>query len=127
MIDWGTVTYFSREEFFRHKDVEPAEDLVRMLDDVREIATLNAGRDVPVIITSGIRPPDKDTTGDSTKSAHTSGHAVDIRARASRDRFYILGAIYAVGFKRIGIYDKHLHVDTSPNHDSDVCWWGKSK
>ena len=41
-------------------------------------------------------------------------------------------ALRAVGFDRIGIYDKHLHADIAmkaddPKYDQNVTWLGKSK
>jgi hypothetical protein len=97
------------------------EELVKMLQQVRDHAV------VPIHITSGYRPGD-------TKS-HGEGAAVDIsdnkfgKPVASRWRFLILKAAFAVGFRRIGVYDRHIHLDI--NHDSpggqDVVWTGVSE
>lgn len=122
-MDWSEIEFFGRDEFRYDGETEPCRKLVRMLDSARRLATERAGRDVPFTITSAIRPPRQTRE----HSSHVTGHAVDIRAWQSRDRFYILEALFAVGFNRIGIYDRHIHVDTSSNHDPDVVWMGESE
>ena len=117
MIDWNDIRYFERHEFGRHADIEPDEMLVLKLDDARKFA----GR--PFVITSGIRGPRHD--GDN--SAHITGHAVDIRCPDSRMRWHMLDALYSVGFRRIGIYDRHIHVDNDPTKPQDVTWVGISQ
>lgn len=125
MIDWDKVRYFTREEFGESLGMSPDPELVGKLDEARHLASKWAGRPVPFIITSGIRP--HDTTVVGLQSAHVTGQAVDLRAWTSRDRFYILKALFAVGFSRIGIYDKHIHADVSRIHDRDVVWTGESR
>ena len=115
-IDWSKYRYFSEADFPPHRG-EPSETLLEMLDDAREIAG------VPFVITSGVRPPRKP----DDDSAHITGLAVDTRANNSRARFKILRALYAVGFRRIGVYDLHLHIDVDESKDQDVCWWGTSQ
>lgn len=127
MTDWSQIKYFTRDEFRFHGDVEPAPELVRKLDEARGVATMLAGRNVPFVITSGIRAPRKNLLAGQLDSAHTTGHAVDIRAWKSRDRFFIIKALILQGFNRLGIYDRHIHVDNSPAHDQDVCWTGRSE
>ena len=127
MINWSEIEFFTRDEFKYHGDIEPDPELVRKLDSARRSATQRAGRDVVFSISSGIRAPRRRQNGDQLDSAHATGHAVDIRARNSRDRFYILEAVLMAGFNRIGIYDLHIHVDTSQAHDPDVAWVGRSE
>lgn len=80
--------------------------------------------DVPIHITSGLR------MGDSL--SHGTGWAVDIsdnrsgRKLDSQWRHKILKAAYAVGFERVGIYDKHLHIDLDLKRDQSVSWWAES-
>ena len=114
---WTDVRYFRRSEFGYWNDVEPDERLVLMLDEARRFA----GREF--IITSGIRGPRHD--GD--KSAHITGHAADIRCVDSRVRWHMLDGIHAAGFSRIGIYDRHIHVDTDQTKPQEVIWLGKSE
>ena len=92
--------------------------LVTMLDDARDLAKTS------FVITSGFRSGDK--------KAHGLGKAVDLRCRTSNKRQRMYDALRAVGFKRIGVYDKHLHADIAtkadaPKYDQNVTWVGKSK
>ena len=121
MIEWDKVRYFRRNEFGHHLGVEPDEALVMMLDDAR----LYAGR--PFFITSGIRSPKVNSeVGGSPKSAHLTGHAVDIRCTSDNYRWHMVDALTAVGFRRIGVYDHHIHVDTDPTKPQDRLWLGLS-
>jgi len=36
-------------------------------------------------------------------------------------------ALLQAGFRRIGIYDKHIHADIDKTLPQDVMWWGVSK
>ena len=92
--------------------------LVSMLDDARDLAKTS------FVITSGFR------SGDT--KAHGLGKAVDLRCRTSNKRMRMVKALLEVGFKRIGVYDKHLHADIAtkadaPKYDQNVMWWNKSK
>jgi len=126
-IEWSQVQYFSRDEFGYAGDVEPDARLVSMLDLARAKATERAGEDVPFVISAGggVRPKTGDSSRDS--SAHVTGHAADIKVSGSRHRFFILEALLFVGFQRIGVYDRHIHVDISPNHEPCVVWTGVSQ
>lgn len=79
---------------------------------------------LPIVITSGLRPGDR--------GAHGSGDGVDISDNglgapvASRWRQATLAAAYAVGFRRVGIYDRHIHVDIATTLPQDVSWWDTS-
>lgn len=110
MIDWSQIRHFTPDEFSGEMD----SGLIYMLDAAREIAGIK------FTLASTRRQ------GSGT-SAHNTGHAVDIRCSDSVSRFVIVAALFAVGFRRIGIYDKHIHADNSETHDQDVCWIGKSK
>jgi zinc D-Ala-D-Ala carboxypeptidase len=59
-------------------------------------------------------------------SAHGRGLAVDIRCRDSHTRFRILRGLLHVGFNRIGIYDRHCHVDYDSSLPQQVAWLGVS-
>ncbi len=78
----------------------------------------------PIHISSGLRPEDD--------GEHGSGEAVDITDNrrgedvGSRWRHHVLKASYAVGFSRIGVYDKHIHLGVSRERDQSVTWWGQS-
>jgi len=94
-----------------------------MLERIRE----SAG--IPMVISSSFRQ-----RRGKRKSAHQIDdkgkyHGVDIKVRDSRSRFLILNAAIRVGCTRIGIYDKHIHLDVAMGKDFAQCvvWWGKSK
>jgi len=129
VIDWDSVEHFTRSEFKFRGDVEPHPDLVHKLDKARARATERAGRPVFFTITSGIRAPKKkpEQNGDAVFGPHVTGHAVDIRAHYPRDRYYILEALFHVGFHRVGVYNLHIHVDVSEDHDPEVVWLGRSE
>ena len=59
-------------------------------------------------------------------SAHEAGWAVDLRCSSSHQRFRILRALFAVGFTRVGVYDRHIHVDADPTKPQEVTWTGIS-
>lgn len=91
--------------------------LVR-LDTAREEAR------VPFIITSGFRCPEHNQAVSNTgpNGPHTTGRAVDIRTPSSRARFFIIQALLAEGFHRIGIAESFVHVDNSADHPIEVIW-----
>ena len=117
---WSSVRYFKPEEFSEPELMDP--DFIFMLDEVRAIA------EVPIFITSSFRQGDP--------KAHGSGFAVDISERptnpdgrnlSSRWRFFVVDAAIRVGFTRIGVYDKHIHLDSWPSGPTYVMWFGESK
>lgn len=99
--------YFSSEEV---EGLNPA--LVEKLDLARDVAG------VPFVLTSTFRQGDR--------RSHGRGFAVDIRANMSRARFRIVLGLIQAGFRRIGVYDKHVHADIDPELPKDVMWVGES-
>lgn len=75
---------------------------------------------VPIHVTSGYRPHDAD-------SSHKKGLAADIRVRGGVQRFELVSAALAVGFRRIGVYDLHIHLDLDQTKPFPVLWCGKSQ
>ena len=121
-LDWNEIEHFSRGEFGPAGAAEPDPDLVRRLDEARGWAG------VPFVISSGIRTTDENRDlGGAEDSAHVTGHGVDIACSGSRQRYQILRGLMDAGFHRIGIYDRHIHADTSPHNDPRVIWVGISK
>ena len=114
------LRYFRAHEFSDPDSMDPF--LLIMLDAVRDLAR------VPIIITSSNRS----NPGDET-SAHFTGHAVDVSDNkhglpvSSRWRYLVLKSALAMGLNRIGVYDRHIHIDTSTTHDQDVIWYGSSQ
>lgn len=87
--------------------------LMLSLDKARELAG------IPFIITSSYRENDE--------LAHGDGEAVDIRAWYGSSKFLIVRAAIDAGFNRIGIYDRHVHLDVSTRLPTNVIWIGKSE
>lgn len=94
------------------------DDVALMLDQTRALAG------VPIYITSGMRPGDD--------GAHGEGRAVDISDNTNGEplesywRYRVVMAAIYIGFTRIGIYDRHIHLDTSTTRPQQVMWWGTS-
>lgn len=115
------MPYFKNHEFLEPKSVDP--EFRRMLERTRQ------GAGIPMVISSSLRP-----RRGKRKSAHQKGDdgrydGVDIKVRDSRSRYLVLHAALKAGFTRIGIYDRHLHLDNAMGKPFDqyVIWWGKSK
>lgn len=117
MIDWSEIQHFGPAEFVQPDRMQPS--LVSKLDLARD----DAG--VPIQITSSYRHGDD--------KAHGRGWAVDLSdnlvgdACASHWRFRVVRALLRQGFARIGVYDRHIHVDLDPDLPQQVLWWGTSK
>lgn len=109
-MDWSQIEHFTSSEFTGPMD--PA--FIKKLDRARG----QAG--VAFRITSSYRS-DSDT-GHGDQPCRT----VDIACTGSRERYHILNGLIHVGFDRIGIYDRHIHVDNWPEGDPEVAWLGTS-
>ncbi len=112
------MSYFVLEEFdckcgcgLNNTDL----DLVTLLEEARELAR------IPFNINSGCRCDRHNRrVGGSQNSSHLRGMAVDIRATSSKARFAIMQALFMVGFSRIGIHKKFIHVDIDRKKPSVV-------
>lgn len=87
------------------------------LDQAREYAG------IPFVVNSAYRTVghEKEQGRDGT-SSHTKGIAVDLWCEGSRQRFLILHGLMKVGFTRIGIGEKFIHVDSDKEKDQNVIW-----
>ena len=64
----------------------------------------------------------------SLASPHLMGMAIDIPVTSARAKRKIVNAAVKLGFKGIGVYNGHIHVDISPRwHDEEVIWSGISR
>lgn len=89
--------------------------LIDMLNKARELAG------VPFIITSGYRcKTHNKKVGGKDNSAHLRGLAADISTKDSSVRHKILMAVYAAGFRRVGINKTFIHVDIDESLPQDV-------
>lgn len=104
--------WFSDEEI---EGLDP--ELVRRLDTARSYAK------TPMIITEGL------ASGGShvANTSHQRGLAVDIACHGSHARMKMVSGALLAGFRRIGVYDRHLHLDVDEKLPQDVLWTGVSK
>lgn len=102
-------------------------ELMSKLDTAREVAG------IPFIISSGLRTcaGNKAALG-AEHSTHIQGLAVDLslghlEEGGVRDsaRFKMLRGLLSAGFRRIGIYANHIHVDVGgePDYVQGVMWF----
>ena len=99
--------------------VSPA--LVERLQRIRDAMLM------PIRITSGYRCPTyNDKIGGEKHSAHTTGEGVDVMIPSNHYRYLFLEEALR-WFLRIGIYDRHIHVDVSGELPRPRCWIGWSK
>ena len=93
-------------------------DLLKKLDLAREIAG------VPMYISDDYRT--------NAQGAHSYGMAVDVVDDYDSDgitsawRYEVVRAACAAGFTRIGVYDKHIHLDIWDGGPQRVMWMGES-
>lgn len=79
---------------------------------------------IPLCVTSGLRP--------NSSGEHSEGDGVDLSDNmtgapiSSPFRHKVLKAAYALGFRRIGDYDRHIHIGLSTTRPLDVTWWKTS-
>lgn len=108
---YQNLMHFESSEFDEPYEME--QEFLAGLDRARELAGL------PFKLTSDWRQDEK--------SSHHTGKAVDIQARSSYVRFRIVQALMSVGFVRIGVYDRHVHVDMDDSRPYTVLWIGVSQ
>jgi len=114
-------TNFSRYEAvckcgcgFFHKD----ELLLKRLEKMRQLLD-----NKPMHINSWCRcGPYNTLVGGNKNSEHVDGQAADIRVGNSAERFLTVIAAWMAGFRRIGVADGFVHVDTDTNKPQKVLW-----
>ena len=115
------LKYFNISEFDSPDEKGSGEKMdllfLLMLDKCRDIAG------IPFRINSGYRTAEHNAlVGGIVGSSHTKGLAVDISAVSSTERYTIINAAIKVGFKRIGIGKKFIHLDTDLSKTQEVMW-----
>lgn len=90
-----------------------------MLQVVRDLCGFS------LIISSGCRCKNHNKkVGGKIHSAHLKGWAVDIKAKKSQTRYFIIKNAIKVGFQRIGLYPTFIHLDIDPDKPQGVIWMG---
>ena len=94
--------------------------------DVAFLNKLSKARELAAIgfkITSGYRSPaHNEKVGGVPSSSHTLGHACDIYAPTSRQKYIIINALLQAGFDRIGVAKNFIHVDDDPSKNKEEIW-----
>lgn len=112
-----------RYVYFSDEEVEGLDsEFVSQLDLARKVA------EVPFIITSGFRTPEKNQSlaGSSSASSHLKGLAVDLAVDDDRTLFKIVSGVMSAGINRIGIYidndmkPTHVHVDVDKEKIAEI-------
>jgi zinc D-Ala-D-Ala carboxypeptidase len=118
-----TYKYFKLSEFqcpTLEGDAYMCPLFMARIEEAREIAN------IPFIINSGYRTKEHNkAVGGVVSSSHTNKpcNAADIRVSNSTERYKILKACLAAGFRRVGIGKGFLHIDTdNTNKSPDVIW-----
>lgn len=110
--EWQSLRFFSREEFNQPEKMDYG--FMRKLNHARHLA------DFPFHITSSYRDDDR-------SSAHYTGKAVDVAVWSSQQRYAIVQAAMEAGISRIGVYDRHVHLDEVDSRPQLVLWIGVSQ
>lgn len=111
------IRWFNRDEFSHPEAL--SHRLLYLLDEIRH----EIGQ--PIYITSDHRP-DSDT-------AHGTGLAIDISDNAhgnpvhSHWRHLVLEQARRLHIPRIGVYDRHIHLDIDYTRPWPRTWWGVSQ
>lgn len=115
------MLYFKDKEF-----IEP-EALDRGFRLRLERTRKEAG--IPMVVSSSLRQRRGKRTSAHQKGDNGIYAGVDIKVRDSRSRYLILNAALRAGFTRIGVYNRHIHLDSATGKPfaQYVVWWGKSK
>ena len=101
----------------RGEDMDP--EFLDMLDRTRDRAgfAFNVSRGVSC-------PAHNAAVGGSETSSHLPDRAcaADIAVMGSSHRFKLIEAAIAAGFRRIGVADTFIHLDSDENKPAEVMW-----
>ncbi len=125
MLKWDEINHFNPKEFVHPEWLLPA--MAYMLDDLRR----EYGK--PLIVSSSLREPLYNTSvGGVSDSSHMLNpetgfySGVDLTTPSnyinSADRFRLVRFALWVGFTRVGLYKKHIHLDLETYLPQNVIW-----
>ena len=113
------MQYFNITEFDSPDEMGSGRNMKQEMLD--KIDLVRSKFDRAIHINSGYRTKEHNKkVGGKKNSSHLKGLAVDIHCINSRDRYDLLNCLLDVGFTRIGIGNKFIHVDMDPDKDPDV-------
>jgi uncharacterized protein YcbK (DUF882 family) len=97
-----------------------------MMMDMEFVLKLDRARHeagIPFKVNSGYRCPAwNQANGGKPTSSHILGLAADIEVKTSWSYFHTLKALIDVGFTRIGMGIKFIHVDADPAKPGELIW-----
>ena len=97
------------------------DNFMDMLQNARTLAG------VPFHVNSGFRCVDHNSdVGGVLGSMHTKGKAADIRTKTSAERGDVLAGAIKAKFKRIGVYETFIHMDSRVESGQRVVWIGEN-
>ena len=114
-------------KYFKLKEFDSPDDLGSGKNMNEEfLYTLDAARKIygkPMRVNSGYRTKEYNAKiGGVKNSSHLKGLAADISCKNSGDRFEMLQAFIKAGFKRIGVANSFIHVDTDKDKSQNIIW-----
>lgn len=105
------------------KDQQKAKGLDTMLLNMLQEVQDDSG--IEIVITEGV--PLTTEGSHVTDSEHFKGQGADVRATDGFARMKLVKSAFKIGFKRIGVYTKHIHFGISLTLPQEVMWGGESK
>jgi uncharacterized protein YcbK (DUF882 family) len=94
-----------------------SKDLISKLQILRDICGF------PFIINSGYRTPAHNKKVGGTKtSSHLKGLAADIHCINSKQRYLIISNALSLGFSRVGIGARFIHLDVDTSKQGSLIW-----
>ncbi len=115
------LRYFEISEF-DSKDLKGSganmnPEFLQMIDQARAVAG------IPFKINSGFRTVARNQMlpGAKSNSSHLKGMAADIACVDSISRLKIITAALSVGFRRVGVHSKFIHIDNDDTKPA-ACW-----
>lgn len=93
------------------------------IDLLRALAKIEQEIGQELLYTSGYRcDVCNELAGGAKDSAHLRGLAVDISVETSLDRYSLLDVLFTSNVRRIGVYQRHIHIDVDDSLIQFVCW-----
>lgn len=121
---WNTIKYFKYTEF--DSPDEPGSGLKMDYDFINLIDLIRYWSNVEFHVQSGFRTSERNLEiKGSLNSAHLRGLAADIFAQNNKIKHIILKSCFLFCIPRIGIYEKHIHIDVDLNLPHPIVWYGK--
>lgn len=111
-LRWKNLRYFLPEEFWLPSEMDYV--FLHKLDQARHLCRF------PFLLTSTNEPRENE------QSSHVLGCAVDVACTSDRHRYKIVESAVRVGIRRIGVYDRHVHLDDNREKPNSL-WTGVSK